>query len=137
MTAIDKLIITSLSELSKLACIKDTVQTSKSKLVFPVKRDEKRTRRVSEQEARFLLVQQLEKSEQTKYQYAVEAPTMQTYRFKGKGRRSGNIDLCIYENGKRTSLIEFKALNPSENSAVFCFEVPAKKLQKSVGLQYE
>ena len=108
MNEIEILIRKSLQELLELKCITDTNEVSSAKLVFPIKRDE--TKRVSEQESRFLLVKQLEKQEQSKYQYAIEAPTMQKYSFSGKGERSGNIDL-----------IEFKALNhiPSSYSKDF------------------
>jgi len=114
----EALIIASLIELLDLVCISDTI--SENNLVFPIKRD--KTRRISEQEARFLLVMQLEEQKQSRYQYAVEAPTMQTYSFTGKGERSGNIDLCIYENGKRHSLVEFKALSHKQSSYSKDFE---------------
>src|SRR5574344_175220 len=98
MSSIESLIFKSLQNLFELKCISDTSDAN-GKLVFPIKRD--KTKRISEQEARFLLVKQLEKQEQTKFQYSVESPTTKSYCFTGKGERSGNIDLCIYDKGER------------------------------------
>lgn len=120
MNELEVYIIKSLQDFLNLECITDSKNEGLNKLVFPIKRD--KTRRLSEQEARFLLVNQLEKKEQTKYQYSIETPTTKTYSFTGKGERSGNIDLCIYENGKRCNLIEFKALNPNQSSYSKDFE---------------
>ncbi|MCI5207414.1 MAG: hypothetical protein D3910_01155 [Candidatus Electrothrix sp. ATG2] len=51
--------------------------------------------RVSEQEARFLLTQQLEQYE---IYYAVETPTQQRYQFKGThGDRSASTDVTLFE----------------------------------------
>ena len=86
-------------------------------LIFPKKRDG--TTRVSEQEARFLLVKHLEKN---KCRYAVEAPTMLTYRFTGKKELSGNIDICVYKNEKRSNLVELKANNYRNNHLSNDFE---------------
>lgn len=84
------------------------------KLIFPSKSDG--ISRVSEQEIRFLFINLLDKK--TGYFYSVEAPTKEKYNFTGKdgNERSGNIDVCIYENNKRKHLIEFKALNPKQAS---------------------
>lgn len=120
MNEIETLIVKSLQEFLHLKCITDTKNVGCDKLVFPTKRD--KTKRISEQEARFLLVKQLEKQEQVKYQYSVEVPTKQTYSFTGEKERSGNIDLCIYENGERCNLIEFKAMNPKQSSYTKDFE---------------
>jgi hypothetical protein len=120
MNEIETLIIKSLKELLSLKCITDENDVACGKLVFPIKRD--KTKRISEQEARFLLVKQLEKQEQTKFQYSVESPTTKTYCFTGKGERSGNIDLCIYDKGERCNLIEFKAMNPKQSSYTKDFE---------------
>lgn len=120
MTSIEELIIKSLKEFWGLKCITESKGADYEKLVFPIKRD--KTKRISEQEARFLLVKQLEKQEQTKFQYSVESPTTKTYCFTGKGERSGNIDLCIYDKGERCNLIEFKAMNPKQSSYTKDFE---------------
>ena len=120
MNIIETLILKSLQELLSLKCITDENDVACGKLVFPIKRD--KTKRISEQEARFLLVKQLEKQEQTKYKYSVESPTTKSYCFTGEGERSGNIDLCIYDKGKRCNLIEFKAMNPKQSSYTKDFE---------------
>ena len=86
-------------------------------LIFPKKRDG--SIRVSEQEARFLLVKHFE---ETSYKYAVEAPTMQKYSFTGQKKLSGNIDICVYEDSKRCSLIELKANNYRNNHLSNDFE---------------
>jgi ribosomal protein L32 len=120
MNYIEEIIKESLQELFKIKCITEKGDTESHKLVFPQKRD--RTRRISEQEARFLLVQQIEKQKQLTFQYAVEAPTMQTYSFTGKKKLSGNVDLCIYDKGKRISIIELKANNYRNNHLANDFE---------------
>ena len=120
MNALEKLIENALEELLNVKWIGDNPKVEEGKLVFPSTRDGKR--RVSEQEARLLLVKQLEKTEQTEYQYAIEAPTSEVYSFTGSGSRSGNIDLCIYKNGKPFSLIEFKSKNPNQISYDHDFE---------------
>lgn len=117
---IDNLIVTALKELLQLKNINDTPTPDDGNLVFPLTRNKKR--RVSEQEARLLLVKQLENKEQTQYQYSIEAPTSNNYAFTGIGSRSGNIDLCIYKNSKRFSLIEFKSKNPKQEAYTHDFE---------------
>ena len=103
--------------------------------------DNNKTYRISEQELRFIFVEQFNKSEEVKENqlfYSVETPTKSFYYFSGeegpkcipdsehnehKGEegagRSGNIDLVIFQrNGKnvnRVALIEFKAHNPGKN----------------------
>ena len=70
--------------------------------------------RVSEQEARFLLTQQLEQYE---IYYSVETPTRQRYQFKGThGDRSASTDVTLFErspdNGfTRKIQVELKAHN--------------------------
>ena len=77
--------------------------------------------RVSEQELRFMFVEELNKycdahSEWEVY-YSVETPTSNSYQLTGEGQQSGCIDLCIHgKDFKRIALIEFKALNPSEHA---------------------
>lgn len=117
---LDSLILSALKEFLQLKCINETHTLSDGKLVFPLTSNNKR--RVSEQEARLLLVKHLEKIEQIQYQYSIEAPTSKNYTFTGIGARSGNIDLCIYKNGKRFSLIELKSKNPKQESYTHDFE---------------
>ena len=76
--------------------------------------------RVSEQELRFMFVEELnkycDKNPEWKVFYSVETPTSNSYRLTGEGFQSGCIDLCIHgKDFKRIALIEFKALNPSEH----------------------
>lgn len=111
-----------------------------SRIIFPKNSNEED--RISEQELRFIFVEQFNKSEEVKENqlfYSVETPTKSFYYFSGeegpkcipdkehnehKGEegagRSGNIDLVIFQrNGKnvnRVALIEFKALNPVKKS---------------------
>lgn len=121
MNEIETMIINSLNELKKVECINESPKKFHEKLVFPVKRDD--SIRISEQEARIMFIRQLDKAIDTQYKYAIEAPTYEPYKFNGEKGRSGNIDLCIYnENGKRISLIEFKALNPQQFSYSKDFE---------------
>ena len=82
-------------------------------LIFPATAGQKR--RVSEQEARFLLTRQLEQCE---IYYAVETPTRQEYQFAGtQGKRSGSTDVTLFERSPdgssfvRRILIELKAHN--------------------------
>lgn len=94
--------------------------------------------RISEQELRFIFVEQFNKPDKAKKNglfYSIETPTGNFYDFNGvphvverkdhdikKGQkgagRSANIDLVIYQKKddtiKRIALIEFKAHNPDE-----------------------
>ena len=95
-----------------------------SRIVFPKKR--KDPIRISEQELRFVFVEQLNREINKGWDvyYSVETPTCDTYSgFKGgetpkqddKGR-SGEFDLVIFnEKLQRIALIEFKANNASEH----------------------
>lgn len=109
-------------------------EDSKSRIIFPKKRD--MTIRVSEQELRFIFVEQLNiwiKKGWDVY-YSVETPTKDCYVFTDKGNnnvpriaekdkegnplegQSASFDLVIHDvNYKRIALIEFKANNASEN----------------------
>lgn len=73
--------------------------------------------RISEQEARFLMCNILNKSD---YFYSIETPTTNLYRFSGKGERSAAMDLTLWQyNGKkfeRLVNIEFKAHNVAEEN---------------------
>lgn len=94
--------------------------------------------RISEQELRFIFVEQFNKSDTAKENglfYSIETPTVNFYDFTGvpqvvereehdkkKGQkgagRSANIDLVIFQKDgnqiKRVALIEFKARNPKK-----------------------
>lgn len=99
-----------------------------NRILFPRTRNKKRDGeiRISEQELRFVFVEQLLKhieKEKWDVYYSVETPTQHGYigfkegnpKVDDKYGRSGNIDLCIHDNqGNRICLIEFKALNPKE-----------------------
>jgi len=93
-----------------------------SRIVFPRKRKE--SIRISEQELRFVFVEQLNKKIEKGWDvfYAVETPTKDSYSGFSKGQdprqdengRSGEFDLVIFNNHmNRIALIEFKANNAS------------------------
>ena len=97
----------------------DFAPASKSRLIFPKKSDG--TIRVSEQELRFIFVEQLNEYIRDNWDvyYSVETPTEYNYRFSSTSApecygteadgRSANIDLSIHDNqGRRIALIEFK-----------------------------
>ena len=97
-----------------------------SRIVFPKKRKE--PIRISEQELRFVFVEQLIKKidEGWNVYYSVETPTKDGYKeFKNKkgaqprqdkNGRSGVFDLVIFNDKlQRIALIEFKANNASEH----------------------
>ena len=98
-----------------------------NRILFPKTRNSKKRDgkiRISEQELRFVFVEQLLKYiKDTGWDvyYSVETPTRHAYngfhdgdpKVDDKKGQSGNIDLCIHDNqGERICLIEFKALNP-------------------------
>ncbi len=112
-----------------------------SKLIFPCYSNGER--RVSEQELRFLFVEQFNvycKETGWKAFYSIETPTRLKYRFPKKEApeqiedgRSAMIDLCIHdEKGARICLIEFKALNPEQS----CYRKDFLKLNKERGLSF-
>ena len=91
--------------------------------------------RISEQELRFVFVEQFNKyceENSIKWYYSVETPTEHKYSFTDKNNpqqdengQSAMVDLAIHdENFKRIALIEFKALNPEE----FCYKKDFCKL---------
>lgn len=90
-----------------------------SRILFPLKRD-RESIRVSEQEMRFIFVEQLYKEIKNGWDvyYSVETPTLDTYNFKEEPKQdpdgqSANVDLVIFNNQfRRIALIEFKANNP-------------------------
>lgn len=106
------------------------IVASRSRIIFPKKREEddkkKPVTRVSEQELRFIFVEQLNEylhsseGENWDVYYSVETPTIKKYYFKEDPPRhedngqSANFDLVIHNSTdlSRIALIEFKANNP-------------------------
>lgn len=108
METIDHIIVNISDSLSSMNYeSKDKIKEEKY-VIFPKLRNG--GNRVSEQEARILFTQELDK---LKVFYSVETPTTNTFNFTGSNKLSGNLDLCIYkiENNKfkKELLIEFKA----------------------------
>ena len=110
---------------------------SGSRIIFPKYSEQYRDgeTRISEQELRFIFVEQFNKyceDESWNAYYSVETPTEEKYIFsskdKGKigprkvdgkedGGQSAMIDLSIHNDKfERIALIEFKALNPDESA---------------------
>ena len=109
---------------------------SQSRIIFPKYSGRYRNgeTRISEQELRFIFVEQFNKYCSTKKwnaYYSVETPTEEKYIFskkgdkncpykvdgEGNGGQSAMIDLCIHDDKfERIALIEFKALNPKESA---------------------
>ena len=80
------------------------------RLIFPNYRSGKT--RYSEQELRFIFIEVFNQycCNKLNWYYSVETPTIEKYRFSGKGKRSAAIDLVIHDEQKeRIALIEFKA----------------------------
>ena len=122
---IEAVIENTLSKLNSLYH-RDGGELGTTRLIFPrywVTEEGKRVEgkvRVSEQELRFMFVEELNKycdeNPDWKVFYSVETPTSNSYRLTGEGFQSGCIDLCIHgKDLERIALIEFKALNPSEH----------------------
>lgn len=95
-----------------------------SRIVFPQYREGGKTR-VSEQELRFVFVEQFNQIAKDKdLYYSVETPTKGTYSFSKKEKpcadengRSGEFDMTIFNQmGKRVCLIEFKAHNVKDTN---------------------
>lgn len=116
-----------------------------SRILFPKYSENRKTPeidRISEQELRFIFVEQLNKYADEKnidLYYSVETPTEDSYDFSNtpepsEGGVSARTDLSIYDNQfKRICLIEFKALNPVDKS----YEKDILKLKReSAGLKY-
>ena len=102
-----------------------------SRLLFPCNRKE--DTRISEQELRFIFVEQLncEIKKGWNVYYSIETPTKGGYvdfstkfpKRDDKNGRSGCIDMVIHDStGKRICMIEFKANNPkpSDYAKDFC-----------------
>lgn len=131
--SVEDLIEKSLQELQKIG-VENEISDKKqeSKLIFPkycVGKHEQE-KRVSEQEARFLFVRELEDTNNKHcFYYSVETPTKLSYKFSDKniknyepqivsveeGGQSASVDVTLYEKGtnefERKHLIEFKQGN--------------------------
>jgi len=121
MKAVEELIKNSLKELKKIACEnQEPSKDQRSKLIFPqyCGGKQKGEKRISEQEARLLFIQELEKQEV--YYYSVETPTKKSYKdfstnepkIGEKDGRSASVDVTLYtkvnDKFSRKHLIEFK-----------------------------
>ena len=142
MNEVEELIKNSLQKLQQIGLEnKNCHKNQESRLIFPKYRDrdnkngkkqednkdnenQKDNKRISEQEARFLFVRELENAKDTySFYYSVETPTEFGYRFSENGKKinpkkdntdgqSGKIDICIYDTDcNRKHLVEFKAHN--------------------------
>ena len=118
-----------------------------TRLIFPCYSKQFRTgeRRISEQELRFVFIEQfIQYCKETDWDayYSVETPTEWKYKFSGENKprkteddsgQSAMVDVCIHDNtGKRICLIEFKAGNPAE----FCYVKDFVKLNAEEGLSF-
>jgi len=104
--------VESLKLLNTVHSESDEYSNTKTSLLYPKKRDS--SERISEQEAKILFCHiLLEKN----VAFSVETPTIEKYSFTGNTKRSGNLDLCIYEKKEnkyvRSNCIEYKAHNES------------------------
>jgi hypothetical protein len=107
-----------------------------SRIIFPTNYTDKNSLRISEQELRFVFVEQLNKIlAKNNWYYSVETPTKWYYKFGDKvedirsnespkkSYRSGNFDLAIHDEGNKIiALIEFKARNVSAHDFKKDFE---------------
>ena len=111
-----------------------TYNNNSSRIIFPLKReskDKKEEFRISEQELRFVFVEEFNKycSKNWDAYYSAETPTSKRYDFSNKempckvdypNGQSAMVDFSIFlkEQDKltRVALIEFKALNPDKQS---------------------
>ena len=123
-----------------------SLQEIDSRILFPKYSEHRKTSeidRISEQELRFIFVEQLNKYADEKnidLYYSVETPTDDPYDFSkdipetSEGGVSARTDLSIHDkNFNRLCLIEFKALNPKKKN----YEKDILKLQRgSVELKY-
>jgi hypothetical protein len=123
-------------------------------LIFPKKKSNDSIR-ISEQELRFVFVEQLNEEikgistngkepEKWDVYYSVETPTFRKYTFGKKvedikcdqpNGRSGNIDLTIHDSdGTRIALIEFKFSNATEHDCKKDFEKLRKEDENNSNL---
>ena len=111
-----------------------TYNNNSSRIIFPLKReskDKKEEFRISEQELRFVFVEEFNKycSKNWDAYYSVETPTSKRYDFSNKEKpckvdypkgQSAMVDFSIFlkeqDNLTRVALLEFKALNPDKQS---------------------
>jgi hypothetical protein len=117
MKSIEEMIKASLEELKKIGNECDRSGSKQtSKLIYPKKRNN--DKRISEQEARLLLIRELEK--QDDWYYSVETPTSKLYCFSnkdnprivGEGALSARFDITLYDKMfERKHFIEFKNEN--------------------------
>ena len=105
-------------------------ESDESSLIYPKKRDS--SERISEQEAKILFCHILLKENVA---FSVETPTIGEYSFTGNKKRSGNLDLCIYEKEEnkyvRSNCIEYKAHNGSK-----AYQSDIEKLLSEEGNNY-
>ena len=118
MEHVEELIVASLKELLELRSITEVDSNTKSKLIYPLKRDG--TRRISKQEAKLIFIKHIE--QYGEYHYSVEAPTRNEYLSTGSVPMLGSIDVCLYQNDNRKHLVEFLALNPRQSYYTKNFE---------------
>jgi hypothetical protein len=114
---------------------------NKSRIIFPQYRKEYRNgeTRLSEQELRFIFVEQFNKycDNKLSWFYSVETPTEHKYIFSERGVKNSNpnmtdnkgegqsamVDFAIHdETLKRIALVEFKALSPHKLSFIKDFK---------------
>ncbi|MFC4691284.1 hypothetical protein ACFO5T_12670 [Dokdonia genika] len=125
MKTLEKIIVDSLIELKNISHENSIAnKNQKSNLIFPRARLNKASR-ISEQEARFLFIRELEKKENKhSFYYSIETPTCNIYQFSQGGKKiepkigegqSASIDVTLYskieERFHRKHLIEFKQGN--------------------------
>ncbi len=130
-------------------------ETADSRLIFPCYYEggENKETRISEQELRFLFIEQFNRycdnvENPWDAYYSIETPTRWKYRFSGEEKpptphrvkeegeegQSAMVDVCIHDKkGRRICLIEFKFGNPEK----FCFEKDLVKLQEESNLREE
>lgn len=116
-----------LTELKKNGFSKET------KLIIPIYQNNKRKNsdsddkiRISEQELRFIFIEQLNKIMAPGFYYSIETPTKSRYKFSDKGKdcepvrnegQSGNFDLTIQDEKKQTiAIVEFKSKSASPHA---------------------
>jgi hypothetical protein len=86
----------------------------KTCLRIPLKRDE--TKRISEQEMRFVLTSMLERYHYPEIQYSVETPTEETYKFSGNKELSASSDMSLYYKDEKLLNIELKGNMPTQSA---------------------
>ena len=118
-----------------LSELKKTGFSNETKLIIPNRKDCKNSTddpdskdaiRVSEQELRFVFVEQLNKKLSSGYYYSIETPTDDKYKFSENGKeckpvrgigQSGNFDLTIQNaNKEKIAIIEFKSKSATHHS---------------------